>query len=221
MMPDDPPSFTYPWLLAPFPFTLPATPCYRSPMKKPLTKDEKAQLRAKLCAQVAQLGPDDRISTAQTAAVLDRTTKTLERWRELGMGPECDPPEVPKGVKQTTQHFKYRKSVVVAYRGGGSMGFAVAWEPWAMDSRGRLQGLAYDFLDFDALLEGMASDTVLIASIEEALQEPWVSAAAMKPYYDEHVEALKLSEQLARKAFDLRSLEDSVATPEPSAPKRP
>jgi hypothetical protein len=124
-------------------------------------------------------------NSSMAAIYLGVSTKTLARWRKVkGMGPPFLEPVVAEGVDRTTQPHKYRKQdldIFTATRmSRGGLDFASMVEPWQVNAAGAIEGSALT-MSLDELLEA----DLLVATLLDALAEPWVSAAAMRPYRNE------------------------------------
>lgn len=160
----------------------------RQPMLEDTSKTARLHELAKLRGKLESMPPGALLNTSMAGIYLGVSTKTLARWRQArNMGPPFIEPVVAAGSVRSTQPHKYRKSDLdnfinarVNQGGFASMGFAHQVEPWQVNADGAIEGSALS-LSIDALLE---SDP-LVATLLDAMVEPWASAAAMRPYRDE------------------------------------
>jgi hypothetical protein len=154
-------------------------------MLEDTSKEARLRKLAALRDHLERMPPGALFNSSMAAIYLGVSTKTLARWRKVkGMGPPFLEPVVAEGVDRTTQPHKYRKQeldIFVSSRMSvGGFDFASLVEPWRTNAAGAIEGSALGM----ALEELLDSDTV-VATLLDALAEPWASAGAMRPYRDE------------------------------------
>jgi hypothetical protein len=152
-----------------------------------------ARLRkdAALREHLEHLPPGSLFNTSMAAIYLSVSTKTMARMRKVkNLGPPYIEPAVAEGVERTTQPVKYRKSELDIYLTRrislGGFDFASQVEPWLVNAHGAIEGSALG-LSIEELLESEP----LVATLLDAMVEPWASAAAMAPYRNELDAALR------------------------------
>lgn len=148
--------------------------------------------QAELRSHLERLPPGALLNAGVAAVYLDVSTKTLARWRERkNMGPPFLEPVVAEGAPRSTQPYKYRKSDLDVFVSGrlsaGGLAFANQVMPWALDEAGAIVGNALDRLSIVDLLD----TDPWVATLLDALAEPWATAAAMQPYRDELESAMR------------------------------
>lgn len=176
--------------------------------------------------RIERIRQEQTVGTVDAAIFLNVSKRTLERWRDLeGVGPKFIAPVVPEGGKRTTQHFKYRVSVLEEWQReresmGGFQGMSFATNTaWALNNQGRILGDAFALYSRTELDQAIEDDRVDVMTLPEALELPWSSGDAMQPYVEELTNGLAALENAARSALQIQTMRDDG--PEPTAPSRP
>lgn len=182
-------------------------------MIEDLGKNARRRKLAEIRRALESMPPGALLNTGLSAIYLNVSTKSLARWRQVdGMGPPFLTPVVAKGEARTTQPYKYRKSDLDLFLSarvatGGFNSFAVDVEPWRVNEAGAIEGSALDLLRDYQMLE---IDPV-VATLLEALSEPWTSAGAMRPYRDELVDDMRKALEVIDSAAQTLQFEDRTA----------
>ncbi|MGN6111761.1 MAG: hypothetical protein ACTHOC_01910 [Luteimonas sp.] len=182
-------------------------------MLEDISKEARLRKLAALREHLERMPPDTPFNTGKAAIYVGVSTKTLARWRQVkGMGPRFRKPVVAKGAARTTQPHQYIKQDLDIFNANrmssGGFDFASLVEPWQINAAGAIEGSALT-LSMEELLEA----DLLVATLLDALAEPWVSAAAMRPYRNELEAGMrKAMEQIDSNLLTLQ-LEENTALP--------
>lgn len=154
--------------------------------QKRLTADQLAEVRRRL-----EERPEDADFNAVEAAIyVGRSTKTLKRAIDAGVGPARAKNPDASGLYATNRHTRYRKGDLDAWR-SSLISFAVAFKrfddltldaPWIVTSEGKIRGHILDAESIDAVLRALSDEAVVFAPINEALREAWANMPARRVY---------------------------------------
>ncbi|WP_099540137.1 hypothetical protein [Stenotrophomonas maltophilia] len=163
--------------------------------QKRLTAEQLAEVRRRL-----EERPEDADFNAVEAAIyVGRSTKTLKRAIDAGVGPARAKNPDASGLFATNRHTRYRKGDLDAWR-SSLISFAVAFKrfddltldaPWIVTNEGKLWGHILDAESIDAVLRALSDDAVVFATLNEALREAWSNMPARRAYeavFDDLVE---------------------------------
>ncbi|MGA6538022.1 hypothetical protein ACPEH7_07780 [Stenotrophomonas sp. NPDC101269] len=163
--------------------------------QKRLTADQLAEVRRRL-----EERPEDADFNAVEAAIyVGRSTKTLKRAIDAGVGPARAKNPDASGLYATNRHTRYRKGDLDAWR-SSLISFAIAFKrfddltldaPWIVTNEGKLWGHILDAESVDAVLRALSDDAVVFATLNEALREAWSNMPARRAYeavFDDLVE---------------------------------
>jgi hypothetical protein len=188
-------------------------------MEDTTSKGARLRKQAALRQHLEHMPPGALFNTGMAAIYLGVSTKTMARMRKVkNLGPPFIEPAVAEGVERTTQPVKYRKSeldIHITKRISlGGFDFANQVEPWLVNAHGAIEGSALS-LSIEELMESEP----LVATLLDAMVEPWASSAAMKPYRDELDAALR--QVMAQVDSNLQTLQMEERTePATGKPRR-
>ncbi|WP_267087020.1 helix-turn-helix transcriptional regulator [Xanthomonas sacchari] len=153
---------------------------------KRLTSEQLEEVRTRL----ANRHPDSDFNAAEAAIYTGRSTKTLKRAIDAGVGPKrAKNPDVT-GRMATNRHTRYRKSDLDAWR-LGLVSFATQFRtfddltlesPWIVQDDVVL-GHLLDAKDLDAMIGILGVDAVAFFRLDEVLKLRW-SDADMRSRYE-------------------------------------
>jgi hypothetical protein len=154
--------------------------------QKRLTAEQLAEVRRRL-----EERPENADFNAVEAAIyVGRSTKTLKRAIDAGVGPARAKNPDASGLYATNRHTRYRKGDLDAWR-SSLISFAVAFKrfddltldaPWIVTNEGTLWGHILDAESIDAVLRALSDDAVVFATLNEALREAWSNMPARRAY---------------------------------------
>lgn len=146
----------------------------------PLTMEDLEQIRNHLAAR-----PPDAVFTAAEAAIYTgRSTRTLKRAIDAGMGPRREKNPDVSGLGATNRHTRYRKADLDAWR-DRLVGFATNFRnfddlaadaPWVVKDD-RIIGHLLDLPDIETTLRVLGNDALIFLRLDEALGQEWTSGA--------------------------------------------
>lgn len=140
-------------------------------------------------ARLAQRPPDAAFTAAEAAIYTGRSTRTLKRAIDAGVGPRREKNPDVSGLGATNRHTRYRKADLDAWR-ESLVAFATSFRdfgdltldaPWRLKGD-RLFGHLLDTADAEAVLQLLSDDAVIFLRIDEALQCDWASPEQRMPY---------------------------------------
>lgn len=150
-----------------------------------LNSEDLEEVRVRLAQR-----PADAVFTAAEAAIYTgRSTRTLKRAIDAGVGPKREKNPDVSGLGATNRHTRYRKGDLDAWR-EGLMGFATSFNtfadlaldaPWLTSE----QGIAGHLLDIDsveAVVDVLADDRVVFLRLDEVLEEVWSDQSLRRTY---------------------------------------
>lgn len=152
-----------------------------------LTAEQLEKMRARL----AQRAPDTAFSAAEAAIYTGRSTRTLKRAIDAGMGPRREKNPDVTGLGATNRHTRYRKADLDAWR-SSLVAFAVDFRgfddlatdaPWVIDGE-RILGHLLDLDDIEAVLDALSAEAIVFLRLDEALQWVWVSRDLRSTYQE-------------------------------------
>lgn len=158
----------------------------RSPDSR-LTTDDLEQVRTRL----AQRPPDAAFTAAEAAIYTGRSTRTLKRAIDAGVGPRREKNPDISGLGATNRHTSYRKADLDAWR-ESLVAFATGFTdfddlaadaPWVVEG-GKVVGHLLDLADIEAVLQALGADAVVFLRLDEALQRAWLAAGTRKAYQE-------------------------------------
>lgn len=154
--------------------------------QKRLSAEQLAEVRRRL-----EERPEDADFNAVEAAIyVGRSTKTLKRAIDAGVGPARAKNPDASGLYATNRHTRYRKGDLDAWR-SSLISFAVAFKrfddltldaPWIVTNEGKIRGHILDSESIDAVLRALSDEAVVFAPLTEALREAWANMAARRAY---------------------------------------
>ncbi|QHB70620.1 hypothetical protein [Stenotrophomonas sp. 364] len=163
--------------------------------QKRLTADQLAEVRRRL-----EERPENADFNAVEAAIyVGRSTKTLKRAIDAGVGPARAKNPDASGLYATNRHTRYRKGDLDAWR-SSLIGFAVEFKrfddltsdaPWIVTSEGKIWGHLWDAESVDDVLRALSEEAVVLVPLHEALREAWSNMPARRAYeavFDDLVE---------------------------------
>jgi len=154
--------------------------------QKRLTADQLAEVRRRL----EERAEDADFNAVEAAIYVGRSTKTLERAIDAGVGPARAKNPDASGLYATNRHTRYRKGDLDAWR-SSLISFAVAFKrfddltldaPWIVTSEGKIRGHLLDAESVDVVLRALSDEAVVFAPINEALREAWANVPARRVY---------------------------------------
>ena len=180
--------------------------------QKRLSADQLAEVRRRL-----EERPEDADFNAVEAAIyVGRSTKTIKRAIDAGVGPARAKNPDASGLYATNRHTRYRKGDLDTWR-SSVIGFAVAFKrfddltldaPWIVTNEGKLWGHILDAESVNAVLRALSDDAVVFAPLNEALREAWSNMPARRAYeavFDDLVEHERPAIKAARERDALHS----------------
>lgn len=176
------------------------------------------QVRAQLAAR-----PADAVFTAAEAAIYTgRSTRTLKRAIDAGVGPRREKNPDISGLGATNRHTRYRKGDLDAWR-AGLVGFATGFHgfdelamdaPWVQEAH-RVAGHLLDLTSIEAMLEALANDAVAFLRLDEALGERWASPA-LRVHYAAQFRQILADTLAGMDAAGERDALDAMTAPAPT-----
>jgi len=154
--------------------------------QKRLTAEQLAEARRRL-----EERPEDAYFNAVEAAIyVGRSTKTLKRAIDAGVGPaRAKNPDAGR-LYATNRHARYRKGDLDAWR-SSLIGFAVEFKrfddlssdaPRIVTGEGKICGHLSDAESVDDVLRALSDDAVVFAPLNRALREAWSDVSARRAY---------------------------------------
>lgn len=154
--------------------------------QKRLTAEQLAEVRRRL-----EERPEDADFNAVEAAIyVGRSTKTLKRAIDAGVGPARAKNPDASGLYATNRHTRYRKGDLDAWR-SSLISFALEFKrfddltfdaPWIVACGRQIQGHLLDAESIDAVLRALSDEAVVFSPINEVLKEPWSDVSARRVY---------------------------------------
>ncbi|WP_313244652.1 hypothetical protein [Stenotrophomonas rhizophila] len=179
--------------------------------QKRLTAEQLAEVRRRL-----EDRPENADFNAVEAAIyVGRSTKTLKRAIDAGVGPARAKNPDASGLFATNRHTRYRKGDLDAWR-SSLISFAVAFKrfddltldaPWIVTNEGKLWGHILDAESVDAVLRALSEEAVVFAPLNEALREAWSNMPARRAYeavFNDLVEHARVAIKAAGERDELR-----------------
>lgn len=155
---------------------------------KRLTSEQLEEVRRRL----ANRHPDSDFNAAEAAIYTGRSTKTLKRAIDAGVGPARSKNPDVTGRMATNRHTRYRKSDLDAWR-LGLVSFATQFRtfddltmesPWIVQDDVVL-GHLLDAKDLDAIIKILGEDAVAFFRLDGALRLRWSDAGLRLCYESE------------------------------------
>ena len=152
-----------------------------------ITQDQLDEIRARL----AQRPPNDPFTSAEAAIYTGRSTRTLKRAIDAGVGPKREKNPDVSGLAATNRHTRYRKAELDAWR-DSLVSFATGFRdfddlamdaPWVID-HGQIAGHLLDQKDMEAVLRVLAADAVVFLQLDEALGQAWTLTERRQVYQE-------------------------------------
>lgn len=171
-------------------------------MPSRLSAAELEQVRARL----AQRPPDAAFTAAEAAIYTGRSTRTLKRAIDAGVGPKREKNPDVTGLGATNRHTRYRKAHLDAWR-ESLVAFATTFRefddlaadaPWVIGGD-KITGHLLDLSDVEAVLQVLGADAVIFLRLDEALARAWAETG-MRGGYQEAFE--RVCRQAMRAAAD-------------------
>lgn len=148
-------------------------------VSKRLTPDQVEEIRSRL----GQRAADAPFTAVEAAIYTGRSTRTLKRAIDAGIGPRREKNPDATGLGATNRHTRYRKADLDQWR-ERLVSFATDFHqfddlaldaPWLVDGEVIL-GHLMDLEDIETALETLSADAVIFLRLDEALQRTWASA---------------------------------------------
>lgn len=142
-------------------------------------------------ARLAQRPPDAAFTAAEAAIYTGRSTRTLKRAIDAGVGPRREKNPGISGLGATNRHTRYRKVDLDAWR-ESLVAFATDFRgfddlaadaPWVVEGE-RIVGHLLDLADIQAVLEALVADVVEFLRLDEALRRSWMSLEVRRAYQE-------------------------------------
>ncbi|MDH5824194.1 helix-turn-helix domain-containing protein [Luteimonas sp. RD2P54] len=146
--------------------------------------------------RLAQRPPDTAFTASEAAIYTGRSTRTLKRAIDAGVGPKREKNPDISGLGATNRHTRYRKADLDAWR-ESLVAFATEFRsfsdlaldaPWVMEDS-RLVGHLMDLGSAEAVLDTLDADAVVFLRLDEALLRAW-SSVDLRRGYQEVFEAI-------------------------------
>lgn len=188
-----------------------------------LSLDQLEEIRALL----AQRSPDAAFTSAEAAIYTGRSTRTLKRAIDAGVGPKREKNPDVSGLGATNRHTRYRKADLDAWR-ESLVAFATTFRefddlaadaPWVVEGV-RITGHLLDLENVEAVLQALQQDALLFLRLDEALRGVWLSADHRRPYQDSF-KAICLATIQTAEAADQRDAMEDLTTAVQGAITRP
>lgn len=189
---------------------------------KHLTIDHLEEVRTLL-----GLRPPDAAFTANEAAIYTgRSTRTLKRAIDAGVGPKREKNPDISGLGATNRHTRYRKADLDAWR-ETLIAFATTFRkfddlaadaPWVVEGD-RITGHLLDEADVEAMQQVLGEDAVIFLRLDEALGQAWKSADVRNTYRKSFETICQQAVREAAAAAQRDALE--VSTGAATEPNRP
>lgn len=132
--------------------------------------------------RLAQRPPDAVFTAAEAAIYTERSTRTLKRAIDAGMGPPREKNPDISGLGATNRHTRYRKAGLDAWR-ESLVVFATSFRdfgglsmdaPWVVEGD-RVVGHLLDLASIEAVLHALGEDAVVFLRLDEVLRKKWAS----------------------------------------------
>lgn len=156
-------------------------------MNKPTAVDRLEEVRARL----AQRPPDAAFTAAEAAIYTGRSTRTLKRAIDAGVGPRREKNPDVTGLGATNRHTRYRKADLDAWR-SSLVAFAVDFRsfddlasdaPWVVDGE-RILGHLLNLDGIEAVLDALGAEAIIFLRLDEALRWLWASSELRLSYQE-------------------------------------
>lgn len=181
-------------------------------------------------ARLAQRPPDAAFTAAEAAIYTGRSTRTLKRAIDAGVGPRREKNPDVSGLGATNRHTRYRKADLDAWR-ESLVAFAIGFRdfgdltldaPWVIDGEAIVCHLL-DLDDIDNVLEALGSDKVVFLKLHQALWQVWTNAVLRRNYREAFERLCQTAMGMALDAEQRDALEKATAAAlgDPSEPMRP
>jgi hypothetical protein len=193
---------------------------------KRLTVDQLDEIRVRL----ARRPPDAQLNAVEAAIYTGRSTRTLKRAIDAGVGPQREKNPDVSGLGSTNRHTHYRKSDLDHWR-EGLMTFDGAFrtfedlladEPWLIED-GVIAGHLLDLGEIDAAIASLDQELVIFLRLDEALQRPWATRELRQTYQKLFLEIVRGAADAATAAAELDAFEADTgkAAGKSKPPSRP
>lgn len=180
-------------------------------------------------ARLAQRSPDAAFTAAEAAIYTGRSTRTLKRAIDAGVGPRREKNPDVSGLGATNRHTRYRKADLDAWR-ESLVAFATAFRdfdalamdaPWVVEGD-RIVGHLLDLEGIGALLQALEVDAIVFLRLDEALGREWGSSQARQRYLEMFRAICRTAIKAAEASAQTEEIEISTgaATGEPRDPMR-
>ena len=142
-------------------------------------------------ARLAQRPSDAAFTAAEAAIYTGRSTRTLKRAIDAGVGPKREKNPDVTGLGATNRHTRYRKADLDAWR-ESLVAFAIDFRgfddlatdaPWVVDGE-RILGHLLDLDDIEAVLDALGAETIVFLRLDEALRQVWASSELRLNYQE-------------------------------------
>lgn len=182
-------------------------------MSERITPDQVEELRSRL----AQRPPDAAFTAAEAAIYTGRSTRTLKRAIDAGMGPRREKNPDVTGLGATNRHTRYRKADLDAWR-ESLVAFATGFRdfddlaadaPWVTEGD-RITGHLLDLADVETVLQALGADTVVFLRLDEALRRVWAPTEARQRYQKAFEAICQEAMRTAVDAAQLNAMEDAT-----------
>lgn len=142
-------------------------------------------------ARLAQRPPDAAFTAAEAAIYTGRSTRTLKRAIDAGMGPRREKNPDVSGLGATNRHTRYRKEDLDAWR-ESLVAFATGFKdfdalamdaPWVVEGD-TILGHLLDLESIEAVLQALEVDAVVFLRLNEVLHRSWASSGMRRTYLE-------------------------------------
>lgn len=191
-----------------------------------LTLDQLDEARTRLAQR-----PADAVFTAAEAAIYTgRSTRTLKRAIDAGMGPRREKNPDVSGLGATNRHTRYRKADLDAWR-ENLVAFATSFRdfdalamdaPWVVEDD-RVVGHLLDLDSIEAVLQALEVDAVVFLRLDEVLHRNWASSERRRAYLETFMATCRSSVDYAAAFAQTQEIEAATgaAIGEHRKPPRP
>lgn len=186
-----------------------------SDRSKQLTSDQLEEVRARL----AQRPQDAAFTAAEAAIYTGRSTRTLKRAIDAGVGPRREKNPDISGLGAANRHTSYRKADLDAWR-ESLVAFATDFRdfddlaadaPWVVEGD-RITGHLLDLADIDVVLQVLNVNEVVFLRLDEALRRRWLPESKRESYGESFDRICSETMQAVRDAQALDAMETRTAS---------
>lgn len=176
---------------------------------------------------LGQRPPDAVFTAAEAAIYTGRSTRTLKRAIDAGVGPKREKNPDASGLGATNRHTRYRKvdldqwreSLVAYVTDFRDFDDLAVDAPWVMEED-KLVGHLLQLADVEAMLVALGSESVIFLRLDEALRRAWASADRRRHYQNAFEAICREAMRTAAEAAQQDDMEEETG-PAPGGSKGP